>query len=391
MSTVAEAPLSDDDLGESPLQLALAREIPGFGGIYYEPGEGRRSEGRLVLAVTEAGVGDLPMAREAVLTAVNRFAPPTADAPEMLDRVVQHTFLEMAEHRARLRPHLFEMDEVVSLSVDEEFNRIKVGVTDLAFASAVEEVAIELGVPEGMLQIVRDSPAEPRTAKPGALPLGGSAAPAPWPYDLTSRIADRRLAGGYEAGATFSPRAPCSIGFTALTKEIPTTKTFVSASHCTLVPFKPDTHDEHGFPSYWVQPWMDGSQTRKGLIGEELLDPHYRRCGFLWLGKCRNADAALMAVDLDSADIALGKIARTRRDQWMGCNLNCETRIDTEKPTFEIVGERWGLLDNLWLEKVGKRTGWTFGYTTDTCVEIKGTDGVRVGCSDKLKAVVAWR
>lgn len=202
-----------------------------------------------MLAVTEAGVGDLPMAREAVLTAVSQLAPPTADAPEMLDRVVQHTFLEMAEHRARLRPHLFEMDEVVSLSVDEEFNRIKVGVADLAFGSAVEEVAIELGVPEGMLEIVRDSPAEPRTAKPDALPLGGAAAPAPWPYDLTSRIADRRLAGGYEAGATYGPRSPCSIGFTALTKEIPTTKTFVSASHCTLVPFKPDTHEEHGFPS----------------------------------------------------------------------------------------------------------------------------------------------
>ena len=174
MSPAASASdaLTDDELGESPQQLALAREIPGFGGVWCEPGEGSRSEGRIVLALTEAGVGDLPRARGAVLAAMGQFAPPTADAPEVLGRVVEHTFLEMAEHRARLRPHLFEMDEVVSLSVDEEFNRIKVGVTDFAFASAVEEVAADLGVPVAMLEIVRGSPVEhwwpPLTTRPAA-------------------------------------------------------------------------------------------------------------------------------------------------------------------------------------------------------------------------------
>ena len=40
-TAASEAPLSDDELGESPILLALGREIPGFGGIYYEPGETR--------------------------------------------------------------------------------------------------------------------------------------------------------------------------------------------------------------------------------------------------------------------------------------------------------------------------------------------------------------
>lgn len=64
-------------LGEAPHMLALAREIPGFGGYWYEhesapaPGadgaDNRPGGGRLVIALTEAGAGSFPVARRAVL------------------------------------------------------------------------------------------------------------------------------------------------------------------------------------------------------------------------------------------------------------------------------------------------------------------------------------
>ncbi len=370
-TAASEAPLSDDELGESPILLALGREIPGFGGIYYEPGEGGGAEDRLVLAVTEAGAGDLPMARKAVLTALGQFAPPTADAAEMLRRVVEHTFLEMAEHRARLRPRLFAMNEVVSLSVDEKFNRIRVGVTDLAFASAVEGVAVELGVPEAMLEIVRDSPAEGLAATVDDSP--GSPSPASRRLLLTDRIPDRRLAGGYDAGNPAKQDAPCTIGFTTVsnvwTERDGRTKGFVSASHCTKEPHEPDDADE----SDWKQPYSysHGSPgSREGLVGEELWDLEPERCERG--ARCRHADAAVMEVDEDSAGIAFGKIARTVEAQEY-CEPNvvggCRLLINPRNPTFTIIFERpWPLVGRS-IHKVGRTTGWTYGTVHETCAD----------------------
>lgn len=59
----AEARAMAEELGEDPHMVALAREIPGFGGYWYEsPG------GRLVVALTESSAaGSFPVARRAVL------------------------------------------------------------------------------------------------------------------------------------------------------------------------------------------------------------------------------------------------------------------------------------------------------------------------------------
>ena len=385
-TATSEAPLSDDELGESPILLALGREIPGFGGFYYEPGEGGGAEDRLVLAVTEAGASDLPMARKAVLTALGHFAPPTADAPEMLHRVVEHTFLEMAEHRARLRPRLFAMDEVVSLSVDEKFNRIKVGVTDLAFASAVAAVAAGLGVPEAMLEIVRDSPVEHLAATAAGSSGSPSPAPADWPRALTDRIPDRRLAGGYEAGNPRGKAGACTIGFTTVssvwTEREGRTKGFVSASHCTHTPHEPDDADK----SYWTQPLDESSgsgESKVGLVGEELWDPEPERCE---QGECRHADAALMEVDEDSAGIAFGKIARTMGAQERCGGLGgCELRIDPDNPTFTIIFERPSPLVGRSVHKVGRTTGWTYGKVAESCVDGRDILGTWIYCSHKLE------
>lgn len=386
-TAASEAPLSDDELGESPILLALGREIPGFGGIYYEPGEGGGAESRLVLAVTEAGASELPTARKAVLAALGQFAPPTADAAEMLHRVVEHTFLEMAEHRARLRPRLFAIDEVVSLGVDEKFNRIRVGVTDLASASAVEEVAVEMGVPKAMLEIVRDSPVEGLAATVDDSPGTPSPAPADWPRKLTDRIPDRRLAGGYDAGPRMVPvDGFCTIGFTTVssvwTEGDGRTKGFVSASHCTKVPHEPDDASE----SDWKQPYNNVTLSKIGLIGKELWDLEPESCE---RGpRCRHADAALMEVDEDSAGIAFGKIARTVKAQDH-CELNvvggCTVLVNSRNPTFTILFERpWPGMGRS-IHKVGRTTGWTYGTVHETCADKEDPYGVWILCSHGLK------
>jgi len=360
--TDAHAPLSDQELEESAFQLALAREYPGFGGVYYEPGEER-----LVLAVTEEGHVGLPAAREAVLEAIGEVAPLTGDAPEILSRTVEHSFLEMAEHRARLRPHLFEVPEVVSLGVDEEFNRIKVGVTDTSVTTSLLQVAAELGVPEAMIAVVLDSPAVPRMATTAD--------------SLNSRIPDRMLAGGYEVRALWNPAA-CSLGFTAFPSRRPATKDFVTASYCSAKEYRPET-TRHG----WQQPNDSSLESRTapiGWVGEEMADPEPRRCGFLWLKKCRHADALLVQVDTDSADIAFGKIARTN-SRVESCPMgSCDTSINQDNPLIRIAATSI-TLDNQVVDKIGRTTGWTYGSVRETCTDIELPDfDVWITCSDKL-------
>ena len=90
------ARLSTEGLGESELLLDLARQIEGFGGIYYEP-----DGGRLVVAVTEEGRGSLGVARAAFSAALRAETSPVSSvvaAPAaMVERVVEHTFLELAQ------------------------------------------------------------------------------------------------------------------------------------------------------------------------------------------------------------------------------------------------------------------------------------------------------
>ena len=368
----AGASLSNEELGESPFQLALAREIPGFGGVFYEPGEER-----LVVAVTEAGRDELPAARRAVGEAMNQLGP-LAGAPEVLGRVVEYSFLELATHRARLRPYLFELPEWVSLGVDEEFNRIRVGVTDLAVRSAVMEIAAQLEVPDAMLNIVRESPTERRIAiADESPPSRAEALPLPWPRKLNDRIPDRVLAGGYEAAAEFGDGA-CSIGFTAVLKQWPVTKVFVSASHCTVKLFRADEEDDDDLPGDWIQP---EDPHPRNLVGSELLDPETWRCGFFWLFRCRNSDAALIEVDVDHADIAIGKIARTRTRQRYCELLSCDRLINQDNPTFTITTDFWVVLDNMMLDKVGQKTGWTYGWATETCTDILADEGVVMKCN----------
>lgn len=128
-----EAAPGFQDLGESQLMLDLAQEIPGFGGLYYEPGGER-----LVITMTEATRAGFPAARQAVIRhlAADVAGASRADIPRMdfVERVVGFSFIELARYRARLRPALFGIPEVVSLAVDEEFNRISIGPAGRRYA-----------------------------------------------------------------------------------------------------------------------------------------------------------------------------------------------------------------------------------------------------------------
>ena len=364
---VASVSASSGELGEDPFMLDLAREIPGFGGIYYEPGGDR-----MVITLTEAASPDFSVARQAVRRKLTAEPDPlsieNALAVQFVDRVVEYSFIELAEHRARLRPHVFAISGVGGLQVDEVSNRITVGLLDLSAASLVQELATELAIPLDMISFMPDSPADrlymsaEETYEPSSL--------VPTLLDPIS-VPDNRLRGGYRVrgGKT------CTLGFSALRVpghpwQLPLV---VSNSHCSHRPFEPDG-------GHWGQPtsadtigWedIDALPTRKKCVDNDYRGSHRgvnRGCAY--------SDATSVATFRDYGpfpstlrEIALGEIGRT--DDRSNCR-DCEASktIDLSNPIIPIKG----VLPRVFahhteLDKVGITTGWTYGVVRHTCYD----------------------
>ncbi len=336
------APTSQEELGESQLMLDLAREIPGFGGLYYEPGGER-----LVIAMTEANRAGFPAARQEVFASLAAdVSPPSmadAAAVDFVERVVEHSFIELARHRARLRPGLFAIPEVVGLHVDEEFNRIGIGLEDLSARAAVLDLAMELSVPVEMLSFSEETPIRQLRISSGKRYTPSSSGRT---LQDVITIPDARLRGGY--GVKALGGSYCTLGFTAMLTERPTSSVFVSNSHCSRIPYRTDY-------AVWGQP----DSLELNLVGHEILDPKPRRCTKwrpFFRHDCRESDAALIVVTADRG-IALGDIARTTlRDD---CASDCSITVDTANPTIRISSAKRSNMGNDELDKVGAETGWT--------------------------------
>ena len=352
-------PISRTTWGESPLMLNLAREIPGFAGVFFEPGGER-----LVVSLTESNQAEFAEIQQTVMAglAADASSPSVAEAitpPRLVRRVVEYSFIELARHRARLRSPLFALPGVVSLSVDEEFNRIGIGLEDPAARRAVLDLATELAVPVEMISFSEESPAELLHMSAGNPRLPFSAQ-----HTLDDRIPDGNLRGGYAIEAEGN-RGPCTLTFPAVRRSRAGTRLFVSSSHCSRRPFDLDSADV-------------GQPRNTKVVGYEIKDPELHGCGGR---ECRHADAALNRA---TADIALGEIGQGADRIY--CRSNCEDettiKVDSGNPTITISGYARSVLDNEVLDKIGMKTGWTYGEVNHTCRDQKsGTDGKVRRCS----------
>lgn len=96
---------------------------------------------------------------------------------------------------------------------------------------------------------------------------------------------------------------------------------------------------------------------------------------------CRLSDAALF--DYVTDDAAPATIARTNsRTRYRDANVLDEMKIDGE---LNIVGKELFALQGLPLQKIGRTTGWTFGFVEDTCTDIRpGGSPYFILCSSKV-------
>lgn len=329
------ANLPDEAVFEAPHMLGIARELPAFGGFYYN------DRGQLEVALTdESYFADAVTRIRAILPAQ------MASTASFVSRPVQYSFMDLARYRTVLRDRVFAISGVVSIGVSESQNRVKIGVTQPAAEYEVRAVVDSLRIPR-----------ESVTFEYGS--VGSSSHITLRMHNPTSTIQ-----GGWQV-ATASPTKVSTLGFAALRRS-DASEVFVVNSHATNVP--------HEYDGGWMgQPYLTGQDT----IGQEILDPPTWTCGS---DQCRHSDSALFRA---TKTLDLGRIARTT----VRCGLEtCDTTnvtVDDTYPTILIVSRRDYNIENETLDKIGRSTGWTYGAVEDTCHDYKTSGWIKL-CSDRV-------
>ncbi|HEX2078300.1 MAG TPA: hypothetical protein VHG08_11345 [Longimicrobium sp.] len=324
---------------------AFARAVPGLGGYYFGP------EGELVVNLTPAAD---PSAAQGALAAVARRGNGRVQA-----RPASYTFLELQAWRDALVDPLLALAEVASVDLDEEHNRVTVGVTTDAARGAVHALAAQLGVPVPALRIVPGSYVVPQDTT-----VYG-------PYLYTTPVEGNTLngyrsvlEGGLQLGFRREGMEPntftfCTLGFNAVLNGY---RVVITNTHCS-----DKTWDRDNTAYFQPQPG-DGRH-----VGFEYKDPNGSSCGFLSPNVCRSADASAAYVE-STVSTRIGYIARPLGPPPFGRSpygtLYGSTVIDAAAPNFQIVGKHTAD-EGLVVDKVGAVTGWTSGKVTSTCVDVK--------------------
>lgn len=323
--------LSSPPAGEGPVRsvddelLRIGRQIPGFGGLFYDE-QGRPSvyllepEGGGAAAVKSLGT-DVRVLRG------------------------DYEIERLLAWRHEIRP-LLGLPGVAFLDTDEARNRVVVGVDSRAKGTDLGRLERELlaaGVPREAVVFQEAAPFEDLVG-------------------LRDKI--RPVPGGSQI--VFSNFA-CTLGFNAFRGNV---FGFVVNSHCSNVRGESDgTRYSQSTPT-------------SGGIGTEIVDPGFSTLPPCPAGRrCRMSDAAFARYDKASLG-GQGKIART----LSGGTETGSLTLKNAGARFTITGRRSSPLQGETVHKVGRTTGWTFGTVTGTCVDANNSTDITLFCQSVVRA-----
>lgn len=306
---------------QAPDPDALARAIPGFGGVFLQ--NGRPTVYLIDLAergAVEAALGGFARGR----------GLRTGDIQVLRGRF---TWPQLSRWFRQVSEEVFEPGGVVFVDLDEAANRLLVGVEDAAGAASARSIAARLGLPDEAVEVRQVDPIV---------------------YAATLRDQVRPVVAGLQINFG---QFVCSIGFNARSGS---QSSFVTASHCT---------DRQGGVegTLYYQPL---ASTANSFIGTEVADPQYFRGNGCPRGKkCRFSDASRAAYAA-GVPFTLGGIGATNAPNNGSLTLT---------GTFTVTGEGAALVGQA-ANKVGRTTGWTQGLVTNTCVNtgVSGTNIVQL-------------
>jgi hypothetical protein len=326
-SAAAAPPRDDNSVRSVDDELVrMGREIPGFGGLYYDE-RGRPN----VYLLDPDGAG--------------RAALKSLGAAEVVVRRADYEFERLLSWRLELRP-ILAMSGVVFLDVDETRNRVAIGLDSASESKSLdrrrlEQQLLSTGIPRQAI-LLRETARIERWA------------------GLLDKL--RPVPGGVQM--VFSGFA-CTLGFNAFRgKDFG----FVIASHCT------DALGQVEGTRFFQS--LPGTGTR---IGTEVVDPAFSTDPPCPSGKrCRFSDSAFAKYDNRRLG-GLGKIARPASSQ-LGSVL-----LKTPSARFTITGKAGSPLVGATVHKVGRTTGWTFGTVVSTCTDVNEEADITLFCQSSVR------
>jgi hypothetical protein len=313
----------------------LAAQIPGYGGHFFD------ESGNLVVHVTD--LAQSARARAVLAPVLQEWRAELLDVRpgrkngEVVVRRGDFSFEQLAGWRDVVSDKILGgVPGVIFNDLSESSNRVVIGVEreQLAEMRAMLIPHLEqLGVPAEGVEIV------------------GATRPVQ-EQQLTDYV--RPLVGGLQVEWSIwgSYLNTCTMGFLAQRSGV---DVMVTNSHCSYTQWAKDDTEYHQnvFPG--------------NTIGMEWHDPGFRSCGFLSVNKCRDADANLVAIN-PGVWFNRGRLARTTYWGGPGRPATGSLTIDSSQPTWVSTG-KVGTSEGNEVDKVGRTTGWTFGYVRHSCVD----------------------
>lgn len=339
--------------GTSALLLQVQAEVPGFGGAFYD------DSGTLNVYLSNSL--DLPRAVAALNNAFGRdLAQPDVRRPDAQpSRAVaaQFDYGTLWRWRMQLRPRVLSLPGVSSLGIDERSNRVRISYDDPTAIDDVRSVIRAASIPESAV-VLREQDVVRYLN-----------------HQVTDRV--RPISGGLKMqNASMSPENFCTLGWVGNGFDYDPPLVAIN-SHC--------TEEYATVTGVTIYQNLIGDSND---IGDEVEDGSFffspdHGCP----DRCRWADAAL-ALSGTGVDLIEGTIARpTNYDRWNGSRT-----IWHENPRFTVIEELYYPLVGESVDKVGARTGWTFGPVSATCedfptqIPIPPGGTVHLLCQDQVSA-----
>jgi len=309
------AVVSQEPEGE---QAALARAVPGFGGLFLD------ESGAPTVYLTDPGQR---LSAQRALAGIARQHGFEASALQV--RRGEFTWRQLEGWFGPGSKGALAERGVVYADLDEASNRVTIGVENAEAGGRARAVLRRLGVPDRAVLIRESRPIEPvATLRDRVRPVGGG---------LQINFGD----------------FACTLGFNAIRSGV---ASYITNSHCTNV-----QGGSEGTKHYQQDRFHANTQ-----IGTEVADPVYFTGGACpATRRCRFSDSS-RGKYLTGVSKTLGRIVRTTSRGSLTGSLT----ISTTNPSFTINSERANSLVGQTVNKIGRTTGWTFGKVTNTCVTV---------------------
>ncbi len=327
---------------------ALARDIPGFGGMFLD------EEGTPTVLLVD--LKQEPGARAALREELRSRGLENAG---LKVRQAKYDFRQLGQWREQASSVL-SLPGVVSTDVDESSNRVRIGVRDVAAQRRVEAELSRLGIPREAVEVEERLPAT---------------------FALTTlRSHYRPLAGGLQIA--FGNNSLCTLGLIGTRQGDYSDLLAITNSHC--------TYTQGGVEgTLYYQPTVSS----ENLIGTEVADPEYFTGGACPQGRrCRYSDSALISLNRSGPNYwnALG--GRIAKASSPCCGLPAiyfseDTYWHTAREVaYPLYGEG--------LTKIGRTTGKSAGTVYTTCENANVADsygydtGITLLCQASVRAKV---